>query len=203
MEGLFFCLASGTVQGFYFSLLQYRLLQVFTARFVPLMQLYSTRRKTAHRALQGLFMRFAPFYYRRCQTDTIDYNATCATLERITAPGRHPARTRYQRHAGRCTGQHRRPIIIRHIRWCSIPQTMQARRGQLLPYADRWQVLRPAHLLMGQRLHLYRVSPAAVSMLPTPGGLQSGTGSLVRAGILAPSTRRSNPAGARRAARNH
>lgn len=29
----------------------------------------------------------------------------------------------------------------------------------------------PAHLLMGQRLHLYRVSSAAVSMLPAPGGL--------------------------------
>ena len=35
---------------------------------------------------------------------------------------------------------------------------------------DRWQVL------TGQRLHLYRVSPAAVSMLSTPNGLQSGTG---------------------------
>ena len=33
--------------------------------------------------------------------------------------------------------------------------------GQLLPCADRWQVIHPAHLLRGQRLHLYRVSPAA------------------------------------------
>lgn len=51
-----------------------------------LMQLYHQRRKTAHMALQGLFLRFAPFYHRRYQTDTIDYNATCTTLERITAP---------------------------------------------------------------------------------------------------------------------
>nr|DAJ19786.1 MAG TPA: hypothetical protein [Siphoviridae sp. cthBp9] len=29
----------------------------------------------------------------------------------------------------------------------------------------------------GQRLHLYRVSSAAVSMLPTPNGLRSVTGS--------------------------
>ena len=80
---------------------------------------------------------------------------------------------------------------------------MPARRGQLLPSADRWQVLHPAHLLSGQRLHLYRVSPAAVSMLPTPGGWRSGTGSAVKAGILAPSTQRGSPAaGARRAARN-
>lgn len=72
------------------------------------------------------------------------------------------------------------PIIIRYIRvqgcallWiharqCSISQTMPARRGQLLPCADRWQVLHPAHLLRGQ--------PGGVSMLPTSGGLQSGTG---------------------------
>ena len=46
--------------------------------------------------------------------------------------------------------------------------------------------------------------PGGVSMLPTPGGLQSGTGSAVRAHRLAHSTRRSIPAaGARRAARNH
>lgn len=37
---------------------------------------------------------------------------------------------------------------------------MPARRGQLLPCVDRWQVLHPAHLLRGQRLHLYRVSSA-------------------------------------------
>ena len=52
----------------------------------------------------------------------------------------HPARTRYQSHAGRCTGQHSRPIIIRYIR-VRTPQTMPARRGQLLPCVDRWQVL--------------------------------------------------------------
>ena len=62
------------------------------------------------------------------------------------------------------------------------PQTMPARRGQLPPSADRWQVLRPAHPPMCQRLHLYEVSPAAVSLLPTPGGLQSGTWSTVNQG---------------------
>ena len=36
--------------------------------------------------------------------------------------------------------------------------------------------------------------PGGVSMLPTPDGLQSGTGSAVRAGSLAPSTRRGSPA---------
>lgn len=65
-------------------------------------------------------------------------------------------------------------------------QTMQARRGQLLPCADRWQVLHPAHLLRGQ--------PGGVSMLSTPGGWRSGRGSAVRAGGLAHSTRRDSPA---------
>lgn len=47
-------------------------------------------------------------------------------------------------------------------------------------------------------------SPGGVSMLSTPGGWRSGTGSAVRAGSLAPSTRRGSPAaGARQAARNH
>ena len=54
------------------------------------------------------------------------------------------------------------PIIIRYIRV-----------QRCAPVMDPYQT---AHLLRGQRLHLYRVSPAAVSILPTPGGLQSGTG---------------------------
>ena len=54
------------------------------------------------------------------------------------------------------------PIIIRYIRG----QTMPAAAGQRLPCADHWQALRPAHLLRGQRLHLYRVSPAACSLAP-------------------------------------
>lgn len=62
-----------------------------------------------------------------------------------------------------------RPMLWIHAGRCSIPQTIPARRGQLLPSADRWQVLHPAHLLRGQRLRLYRVS-------------------------LSPSTRRGSPA---------
>lgn len=95
------------------------------------------------------------------------------------------------------------PIIIKYIRVqrCALlwpharqrntSQTMPARRGQLLPCADRWQVLHPTHLLRGQRLHLCRVSPAAFNLAPV-----SSQG--------APSTRRGSPvAGARWAARNH
>lgn len=62
--------------------------QAFTARFAPSMQLYHPRHKTACRALQVLFLRFAPFYRRRYQTDTSGYNAACATLDSIPATGR-------------------------------------------------------------------------------------------------------------------
>lgn len=50
------------VQGFYFVQMQYSPIQAFTARFVQSMQLYSPRRKAAHRALQGFFRLFAAFY---------------------------------------------------------------------------------------------------------------------------------------------
>lgn len=92
-------------------------MQAFTARFVPSMQnLYRTRHKTARRDLQGLFLQLYPFNRPRNQTDTSGYNAVCATLEHIHAPGRHSAYTRYQRHDERHTGQHSRPIIIMYIR---------------------------------------------------------------------------------------
>lgn len=83
MAGLFFCLASDTVQGFYFALLQYNPIQAFTVRFVLFVQLYRTRYKTAHRALQALFLRFALFYRPRYQTDTSGYNTACATPDAV------------------------------------------------------------------------------------------------------------------------
>lgn len=84
--GFSFALHPLRVQGFYFALLQCIHIQAFTASFAPSMQLYRTCRKTAHRALQRLFLRFAPF--NRPQIPDRHKNAACATLERITAPGR-------------------------------------------------------------------------------------------------------------------
>lgn len=53
---------------------------------------------------------------------------------------------------------------------------MPAAAGQLLPCADRRQVLHPVHPLRGQRLHLHRVSPAGSRCFPRPaaGGLAPG-----------------------------
>lgn len=115
-RGFSFALHLLRVQGFCFALLQYRRIQAFTACFVPSMQLYHPFRKAVHRSLQGLFLKFAQFYRRVYQTGTSGYSTSCATLERLPAPGRPPTHTRYHRHAGRCTGQHSRPIIIMYIR---------------------------------------------------------------------------------------
>ena len=183
------------------------------------MQLYHPRRKTAHRSLQAIFLQFVPLSRPRYQTDTSGYNTTCATLERITAPGRPapiPDTTAtpdtvqvitacyYKRYIRVC------PLLWIHARQCSISKTMPARRGQLLPYADRWQVL--------TRCQQYRPgAPAEGSASPPvhgqPGGgfdasrasrldawhRVSGQGTPV--GTLYPAG--SPAAGARRAARNN
>lgn len=181
------------------------------------MQLYHPRRKKARRALQWPFLRLHPLNRPRYQTDTSAYNTTCDTLEDIHAPGRAQPIPDTTATPGTLYRPAQPPIIIRYIRgcrgaplsWiharqCSTSQTMPAAAGQLLPCADRWQVLHLAHLLRGQRLHLCRVSPAGSRCFPRPaaGGLAPGQRSA--RGGLAPCTRRGSPAaGARRAARNH
>lgn len=132
MAGLFFCLASDTVQGFCFAQIQYSPIQAFTARFAVSMQ-FHPRHKTVYRALQRLFLRLHPLNRPRYKADKSGYNVTCDTLEGIHAPGRpHPIPDTTAT-PGRCTDQHSPPIIIRYIRRCSISQTMPARRVSILP----------------------------------------------------------------------
>lgn len=152
------------------------------------MQLYSQRRKTAYRALQRLFLRFDLFHSPQYQTGKSGYNAACATLDSIPATGRpapipdtsatpDAAQVSTDAYYNRVyNGAGVRRLLWIHARRCSIPQTMIARRGLLLSCLDRWQALHPAHLLRGQRLHLYRVSPAGSRRFPCPatGGLAPG-----------------------------
>ena len=196
MAGFFFCLASGTVQGFYFALLQYSRTQAFTAAFITSMQLYSKRRKTAHRALQERFRLFTLFC-RRCVAGASAYTAPAAT--RWSVSQRRSASSAYQIPAPRRTPYR-----------SAQPQTMQARRSQLVPSLDRWQVLthcqqyRPCAPAEGSASPPVQGQPGGVSMLPIPGGLRSDTGSAVRKHRLAPYTRLGSPAEeARRAARNN
>ena len=101
------------MQGFYFALLQYSHIQAFTACFVPFMHLYNPRHKTAHRALQLLFLRLCQLNRTRYQTDTNCYNISCDTLE--SAHTRPDALHRYQIPAPRRTlyRSAQPPIIIR------------------------------------------------------------------------------------------
>lgn len=86
------------------------------------------------------------------------------------------------------------PLLWIHTRQCNISQTMPARRRLAPTACESLASAAPG-------------APAEGSASPPvqvqPGGLQSGTGSAVRAHRLAPYTRRGSPAaGARRAARN-
>ena len=152
---------------------------------------------TAHvtKPRTGLYKGFSYDCARSTAHDTRPIQQAIAPpAPRWRAYTRPDALSRYQnhRHVGTLHRSTQPSIIIRYIRG----QTMPAAAGQHLPCADRWQVLHPVHPLRGQ--------PGGVSMLSTPGGWRSGTGSAIRAGILAPSIRRGGPAaGARRAARNH
>lgn len=188
--GLFFCLASAEGAGLLFCPAAIQTHTSVHSAFCSVhVELYHPRHKTAHRVLHGLFQLFAVFYLC-CMVGAIRlYCTACAALERITAPGRPapipeipaPRRTLYSSaqpayYNKVYKGAAVRPLLWIHARRCNIPQTIPARRGQLLPSADRWQVLHPAHLLRGQRLHLYRVSPAACNLAPVNGqGAPAGT----------------------------
>ena len=151
-------------RAFIFDRMQHSPIQAFTACFVPSMQLYRPRHKTAHRALQGLFLRLYPLSRPRYQTDTSGYNTICDTLERLPAPGRPPPIPDTTATQGRCTGRRKPPIIIRYIRG-----------------ADHTS---PA---AGQRLNLYRVSSQGGAVWhPPPGGAvqRHGRGGSARRGTI-------------------
>ena len=175
MAGLFFCLASAEGAGLLF---RHAAIQPHTNVYSGFYHVHAVIPPTPQNSAHGFIGAFPAI----CRV----FSLLCGCASGYTAP---PAPrwsvsqyrststdTRCHRHTGRCTGQRSRPIIIRYIRarpllWlharqCNISKTMPARRGQLPPSADRWQMLRPAHLLRGQRLHLYRVSPAACSLAP-------------------------------------
>ena len=120
MAGLFFCLAPDTMQGFYFCLAAMQSHTSVYSAFCAVNELYRPRYKIAHRALLWLFRLFALFY-------TYYLAVHPAMLYSLQGSGRHTSaqnayiNTRYTLHAGRCIGQHSRPIIIRYIRAAVCP----------------------------------------------------------------------------------
>ena len=102
-------------------------LQAFTAPFVSSMQLYRLSVKSVYKALQGLFWIFVLFF--ACYPAVLP-----AMLYSLQGAGGHTDKhnvstdTRYHRHAGHCTGQHSRHIIIRYMRVRPCYGSMPARR---------------------------------------------------------------------------
>lgn len=103
-------------------------------RVLPIYTTHATKQRT------GLYSRFSG--YLPHFTDTIIYVYPTG-LHHLPHVGAYhsaaapPAHTRYQRNAGTLYRPAQPLIIIMYIRG----QTMQAKRGQLLPCVDRWQVL--------------------------------------------------------------
>lgn len=81
-----------------------------------------------------------------------------------------PAYTRYQRHAGRCTGRHSRPLIIKYIRVQQISDHASPAGSAPTVYGSLASAT-PAHLLRGQRLHLSTWQGPAVSSQPGHGSI--------------------------------
>ena len=159
--GFSFALHLLRVQGFYFALLQYSRIQAFTAAFIPSMQLYRQRHKTAYRALQWLFLWLDPFH-RQNNTRPTKADITPPTSRWSVSQHRSTSSTYQDTNAppGRCTGQHSHPIIIRYM------------KGQRhAPVMDPCQTV--------QHIADY-ASPAGSAPPPVqgqPGGWRSGTGS--------------------------
>ena len=139
MAGLFFCLASTRCRAFLLPCYNTPNTSVYSA-FCAINAVY-----TAHAAKQCTGLYCGVSCYLPCFAAAV-WRVHPAIPHRLRHVGAYhsavapPAHTRYQRHAGRCTGQRSRPIIIRYIRvqrcallWihakqCSISQTIQARR---------------------------------------------------------------------------
>lgn len=132
------------MQGFYFSRQRIGYTQTFVAAFLLPMQIIQAQHQNRLLSFAAAFPLICPIPAHTIQQlhKPPIYRPRHAgghTVKRNTSTD-----TRYHRHAGRCTGQRSRPIIIRYIRvrlcallWiharqCSIAQTMPAAAGQCI-----------------------------------------------------------------------
>lgn len=102
--------------GFYFAPLQYSHIQAFTAAFLSSMQFMRPKRQNR---LQGFTVAFPLICSIPAHAIQQPHKPP---IHRLRSAGGHTVKcctstnTRYHRHAGRCTGQRSRPIIIRYTR---------------------------------------------------------------------------------------
>lgn len=200
-RGFSFTLHLLKVQGFYFVRRQYSCIQAFTARFAPSMQFIPPQMQKRLQGFTGAFFcdctrltahDTSPIQpaiippatrwsvsQRRSISSTYQTQPLCRTLYRATQP---PYYNKVYKGAGVRSCYRSTPDGATHYR--------PYKPGGVSSYR-LW--------ISGKHC-----TGRGVSILSTPGSLQSGTRSAVRAHRLEPSTRRGSPAaGARRAARNH
>lgn len=140
--GFFFCLASSEDAGLLFCPTA---IQLYTIVYRAFCAVYASYITNSAKQRTGLYMGVSVDLAHSSVHNTVTTQANYAP----TAPHwRAYHQAQHLQHIpdtnaapGRCTGQHRPPIIIMYIRGCNISQTMPDRRDQLLPSADRWQVL--------------------------------------------------------------
>ena len=116
MAGLFFCLASAEGAGLLFCPVA---MQPHTSVYSDFYIVHAVIPPTPQNGVQGFTVAFPavcpilppqiPDRHKRikCSLHHVGAYHSAATP---------PAHTRYHHHAGRCAGQHNRPIIIRYIR---------------------------------------------------------------------------------------
>ena len=126
LAGLFFCLASAEGAGLFFlpggvSASHNRLRMSFCRQ--------CNYTVTTLKPFTGLYSGFSIDLTRSSAHNTA---AAQATIHQLRHAGGHTvkrytsANTRYHRHAGRCTDQHRQPIIIMYIRAHRCPPVMDS-----------------------------------------------------------------------------
>lgn len=115
MAGLFFCFASADGAGLLFCPAE---IQPHTSVYSEFCAVHATIPPTQQNSARG----FTEAFPAICRIFFCCVAVYPAILHHLRHDGAYhsavapPANTRYQRHAGRYTGQHSRPIIIRYIR---------------------------------------------------------------------------------------
>lgn len=150
LAGLFFCLASAEGARLLFCP---AIIQPHTSVYKGLYSVYATIPPTQQNSTQG----FAGAFPAICRALPLPcggciqlYRTACVTLERIHAPGRPAADTRYQRHARNAVQVNTAALLSYYnnvYKGGSIPQTMPARRGLDASHARRlaiWHRVSPA-----------------------------------------------------------
>ena len=130
MAGFFFCLAFAEGAGLLFcpdAIQPYTSVYKVFCRVNAIYTSHATKQRT--RLYSGLSRDCTRSTAHNTKTGTGGYNTACDTLEGIHAPGRVYPIPDTTATLGRCTGQHRPPIIIRYIRW----QTMPAAGSRCFP----------------------------------------------------------------------